>query len=135
MSVGLSQAVRDARALVIRDAIDAGPGSATLTIYVGPRPETTAPTTGQIVLAELGLAKPCATLAAPGTLQFATVSDDLNANNSGLAAWFRITNSLGVAVMDGSVGLEGATLNLNNVSFTAGRNVRVVSFVLVEGNS
>ena len=115
MSLGLSQALRDARALVIRDAIDAGPGSATLTIYVGPRP--------------------CATLAAPGTLQFATVSDDLNANNSGLAAWFRITNSLGVAVMDGSVGLEGATLNLNNVSFTAGRKVRVVSFVLVEGNS
>lgn len=135
MSLGLSQAVRNARALVIRDAIDAGPGNGRLTIYAGPRPTTGGATTGQAVLAELVFAKPCATLSATGVLQFAPVTDDLNANNSGTAEWCRITDSQGVFVMDGSVGLAGATLNLNDVNVTAGRKVRVVSFVTAEGNA
>jgi len=70
-----------------------------------------------------------------GTLTLGAVTAG-TAANSGTATWFRIFKSDNTTVvMDGSVGLTGADLNLNSVSITALQTVGISSGTIIRGNA
>jgi hypothetical protein len=55
---------------------------------------------------------------------------------AGSASWFRVTDSLGTFVMDGSVGVTGADLNFaGGVAIGTGQTVSVTSWVIADNNS
>ena len=70
-----------------------------------------------------------------GTLTLGVVTSGIAAN-TGTASWFRIYKSdNSTVVMDGSVGLTGADLNLNSVSITALQTVGITSGTIIRGNA
>jgi hypothetical protein len=69
-----------------------------------------------------------------GTLTLGAVTS-ATASNSGNATWFRIFKSDGTTVvLDGSVGISGADLNLNSVSIIALQTVAITSGTIIRNN-
>ena len=113
------------------DAITTRAGSAALLrIYSGTRPATGgAPTT---LLAELTCGSPFAPSASGGELTANAISDDISANASGTATWWRLVQSNGTThVMDGNV---GDSMTISNANIVEGGTVSVSSFVITGGN-
>lgn len=113
------------------DAITTRAGSAALLrIYSGTRPATGgAPTT---LLAELTCGSPFAPSASGGVLTANAISDDISANASGTATWWRLVQSNGTThVMDGNV---GDSMTISNANIVEGGTVSVSSFVITGGN-
>lgn len=122
MPVSYNTATRNARMTVVRDQIDAGAGPGVLQIG----------TAGMaVVLAEVTLADPCATIA-NGVLTFSGFPrSDTAANASGTAAAARIRDSAGTDVITGlTVGTSGADINLDTTTITAGQQVQITSAVI-----
>ncbi len=136
MTFGYQVTIRDDKVALIRLALDAGGGSAKMRIYNGARPATGGALTGQTLGAELLLAAPPCGVEASGTLTFGAIAGDTSADNSiNPATWVRFVTSADVFVMDGSVGLSGADVNLNTVNIVAGVPVNVTDFAsITDGN-
>lgn len=134
MTVGLNVTLRNARANLIRDAVDAGPGPGLFRVYDGTRPATGGTATG--LLAELTFSDPSAANASGGNLTFSAITADASANATGTATWGRMVDSTGAFVEDFSVGIggSGADFILNTVSITAGVQVSCTSASQLEGN-
>ena len=132
MTIAYAVALRNSMLDEITALIDVAVGGGFLEIYDGSRPATGGTVT--TLLAHLVLTDPAAAAAAAGVLTLSTINDDVSADATGTATWFRITDSAGVFVMDGDVGTSGSDLNMDSVSFTAGQNVAVNSFVITGGN-
>jgi hypothetical protein len=133
LATRISNAAAIAACNAIVDLIDAGAGAGLLRIYDGT--QATDPDTAvgaQTLLAELTLSDPAfgaAADAAPGGRATASaITSDASANATGTASWFRIVDSNGLAIIDGSVGTSGADLNLNTVSIVSGASVAVTSW-------
>jgi hypothetical protein len=60
-------------------------------------------------------------------LTFDTITQDSSANATGTATWFRIVDSDGNFVIDGTVGTSGADLNLNTTAIVATESVSITS--------
>jgi hypothetical protein len=54
---------------------------------------------------------------------------------SSTAIWYRLTDSGGTFMIDGSVGTSGCDLNLNTVTITSGDTVAVTSFSITQPRS
>ncbi len=111
--------------------IDAGT-AALLKIYAGTVPDDAdAALSGETLLATLTFSAtsfPGASDGAPGATSTANaITDDTSAAATGTAAYYRITDSAGLAVTQGTVGTSGANLNLSTVSITAGDTVSVAA--------
>ena len=114
--------------------IDAGTAGL-LRIYDGSQPaDADTAVSGQTLLAELTMSATSFAAASSGAITANDITADSSANATGTASWFRITDSAGNAVIDGTVGTSGSDLNLNSVSITTGINVDVTSLVLTAGN-
>ena len=129
----ISNAAAIAACNAVVDLIDVGAGTAVLKIYDGAQPTNPDVAVGaQVLLAELNLSNPAfgaAVDANPGGRATANaVTADAAANTNGTAAWFRVFDRDGTAVLDGSVGTVGADLNLNTVAIVAGANVSISSW-------
>src|SRR5687768_1599424 len=116
----------------VRDAIDGGAGAGLIRIYDGSRPATcgTATTLG----AELTCSDPSGTIT-NGVLTFSAITADPSANASITASWFRIVDSTGTCVIDGSVATSGSDLNLNSTTITSGQQVSISSAVITDGSA
>lgn len=69
-----------------------------------------------------------------GTLTLGSVTSAV-ASNAGTASWFRIFKSDGTTVvLDGSVGIAGANLNLNSVTIAALQTVAITSGTIIRNN-
>lgn len=112
-------------------AIDAGSGPGLINIYSGTMPATvtTAPTT-QVLLATLTFSDPCGTIT-DGVLTMDVITQDASADETGTAAWARITDSDGNVVMDINASATGGSgaLQMNTTSIVAGGPVLIKSFV------
>lgn len=115
-------------------AVDAGAGGGKLRIYGGTRPSTGGAAT--TVLAELTFASTSFGAPSSGVISANSIAADTDADATGTASWFRVTDSSGGFVMDGDVGVSGsgADLELNSVNIGAGQRVEVTSFQITEGN-
>lgn len=102
-------------------------GGGTLVVYSGTPP--TGPNeslSGNTVLATFSF-QAAASWGAPstGVENLAFVAQTVTASASGTATFFRILNSGGSALLQGTVGASGADFNLSSVSITSGDNVAI----------
>lgn len=117
-------------AIVDGIASDVG-ASGLLRIYSGTQPTNIATALGaQVLLAELALSATFAPAAAGGVLTANAITQDSAANATGTAAWYSLTTSAGVRVLEGEVGVSGADCNLNTLSIVSGGPVAVTAFTL-----
>lgn len=115
------------------DAAVALANGGSLRIYSGSQPATAATAiSGQTLLAELALGNPAFGSASNGVATANSITADSSADATGTAAWFRVVNSGGTGLWDGTVGTSGCDLNLDSVSLVAGGNVSVSSFTFTE---
>lgn len=130
MTLAFVTALRNARA----DAITTFAGnSGKLRFYSGTQPATGG--TATTMLAELTCNATFAPASSGGVLTLNAITAAASAAATGTATWFRLLKSDGTTIVcDGTVGTSGADINMNSVSFVAGGNVAVSSFVLTEGN-
>ena len=116
----------------IKDAIDAGGAAGTISIYSGTMPATveTALTT-QVRLGTLTFAFSCGTIAG-GALTMGAITQDSAADATGTAAWARVVDSTGAAVMDLNVTVTGGggALTMNTTSIVAGGPILITSLVI-----
>jgi len=104
-------------------------------IYSGSVPANVGASLGAaVVLAQLTCGTPFAAGASGGVLTANAITTDSSADATGTATFFRITDSGGTAVIQGSVGTSGADLILNSTGISAGASVSVTSMTITEGN-
>ena len=116
-----------------QDAITTKLGaSALLQIYSGAQPANPdTAITSQVLLATLTCNATFAPAASNGVLTLNAITSGAGTAGAGAgttATWFRMTTSGAVAHIDGTVGISGCDLNLNNTSIATGQTVSVTSF-------
>lgn len=127
MTISLAASLDSARSAYV-DAIiakvDAGAAAGTLKVYTGTKPATPATTASGTLLATFTLADPSAAAAVAGV---ATADFDpaLSATTAaaGTPGWFRVADSDGNAVFDGTCGASGADLNFSATTWVSGQTV------------
>ena len=112
--------------------------SALLNIYSGTQPTNPDTAIGaQVLLATLTCNATFAPAASGGVLTLNSIANGTGTAGAGAgttATWYRLTTSGGTAHIDGTVGISGADMNLNNTSIATGQTVSVTSFTLTNGN-
>lgn len=110
--------------------LDTGTGNAAVRIYGGVRPATPATAPSSAMLVQIGLTKPCGTVA-DGLLTLTQLDDGLIAE-TGTATWARVVDGNGATAFDCDAG-QGAgawEVQLVQANLFAGGNARIVSAVL-----
>ena len=124
--VHLSDAVRTAMCNAAVDLLDAGSGAGKILYYDGTIPASVATAVGtQNLLGTHTFSDPAFDAADAGTASIGTVTG-ANAIYTSTATWARLTDSDDVAVIDLSVGVSGAAINLETTSFTSGTAIPVI---------
>lgn len=133
MAISISSALATSIADVVTAAVDGGSGAGTLKVYTGSKPATVATGVTGTLLATFTLADPSAAAAAAGvaTWDFSpTITATVAA--TGTAGYFRVADSSGTAVLDGTVGTSSADLIFSSVSWTSGGTVELSSGTTTE---
>lgn len=129
MATRLTGSAQNAAANAIVDLIDAGAGAGTLKIYTGSQPADADDAETGTLLATFTLPDPAFGNAANGVATANAISDATGAA-AGTAGYFRVEDSTGANVMDGSVGTSGADLNLNTTTISVGLTVSITSWTV-----
>jgi hypothetical protein len=129
----ITNAAASAAADAVVDLCDAGAGAASLRIYDGSVPATadTAIST-QVLLAQLAMSDPAFGAASNGVATASAISDDASADATGTATFFRILDSNGTVIIQGTVGTATSDLVLNTTSIVAGATVSVTSLTYTQ---
>lgn len=114
MTVRLATSARNASTDAISALVNAGPGPGLLRIYSGAQPATPNTTASGTLLAEVELADPAFGASSAGTAT-GTDPDAVVGLASGTAGWWRIVDSTGAAVMDGSASDGSLVLSTNSI--------------------
>lgn len=125
MALSISTAARNAAVDALTALLNAG-GAGSITIYTGAKPADPATAASGTVLATLTLPNPAFGASASGTANLGNVAS-VTATATGTAGWFRAKSGAGTAVLDGTVGANGADLNLNSTAITSGGTVSITS--------
>ncbi len=137
MYLNLIPAALSAMAQALIALLDAEAGPCTIEFYDGtggiPASAATAVTT-QVKLGTLTCSDPVATEAS-GVITFGEITQDSAADASGTAAWVRVKNGAGAAVMDADVTNAAGTgvVKVNTTSFVAGGPIAITSCVITVG--
>ena len=128
MTISLSQTVASQMVDAITTAVDAGSAAGTLKVYTGAKPSTPETAATGTLLATFTLADPAAAAPSAGVATY-NFSPAISATvaASGTAGWFRVADSNGTAVYDGTVGTSGQDLNFDSVAWTSGGTVTISS--------
>lgn len=133
LNLNYKASVRNAQLDAIISAIGS---SGKLKIYAGSQPtDVDTALSGQTLLAVLPLSATAAPGASGGVLTFNAITNDSSADGTGTAAWFTLTTSADVRVVDGTVGTSGTDMIIDNTSITAGQVISCSSFVITAGNA
>jgi hypothetical protein len=126
MAIRLATATRNACADAAVDLIDAGAGAGTLKIYSGTQPATGDTAETGTLLATVTLADPAYGSAASGTAAL-TDPGPVTGVAAGTAGWFRVEDSTGGNVFDGSVSATGGggDLQLSTTTISVGVTVDI----------
>ena len=128
----LSTAARNAAVDGIVDQIDAGASAGSIQIRTGAPPTAPADADSGTLLATLPCSDPAFGSGATGTATANAITDDSSADASGDAGHFRVKDSDGNVVMQGTAGEAADTpdLEFNNKSIVAGGLVEITSFTV-----
>lgn len=127
MALRIPTAARNAACDAVVDLADAGAGAATIEIRTGSQPATANDAATGTLLATVTCADPAFGSASSGVATLAGTPLSTSGVAAGTAGWFRMKDSAGNTVMDGSVGTSGAELNLNTTTISVGVTVTVSS--------
>jgi hypothetical protein len=128
MATRVADASRNAATDAVVDRIDAGAGAGTLKIYTGAQPADADDAESGTLLVTVTLGDPAYGAAAAGTAALSGTPSG-TAVAAGTAGWFRVEDSTGANVFDGSVTATGGggDLELDNTSIAVGQTVTVSS--------
>ncbi|MBP9918726.1 MAG: hypothetical protein KBF43_09085 [Dermatophilaceae bacterium] len=131
MSTRISTPARNALAQQVQVLVDAGPAAGTLKIYTGAQPATADTAASGTLLVTVTLGDPAFGAAAAGTITGADPAA-VNAVATGTAGWFRVADSTGATVYDGSATATGGggDLQLVTTSITSGQPVDITSLTV-----
>lgn len=135
MTVRVSTAAAKAAVDALTALVDGGSGPGTIQVRTGSQPATVATAATGTLLATLTCSDPAfgaATNASPAVATANAISSDSSADASGTAGWFRIYDSSGTAVLDGSCSATGGggDMTFDNAVFVAGGVVAVSSLTV-----
>lgn len=137
MASSISNVAARAACDAVVDLVDGGAGAGLLRIYSGTIPADADTALGaQVLLAELTMSDPAFGSAAdanPGGRATANaITGDTSANATGTASFYRLVDSTGTVIVQGSVTATGGggDLTLNSVAIQSGAAVTVTSFTL-----
>lgn len=116
----ISNVARSAMCDALVDLIDGGAGAGTLLIFTGAAPANTTDGDSGTLLATLTFSDPAYGSASSGVAQESSITSDSSIDATGTAQHFRIKDSNGVVIMQGSVGTSASDINFNSVSFQTG---------------
>jgi hypothetical protein len=138
MAIQFNVATRNARL----DTIESTNGtSCSLEIRSGTKPGTCATaTSGGAVLATINLPSDWMAAASSGAKAIAGTWEDLSADSTGTASFFRVYNSQATknettCFLQGDVAVSASDMNVSSVSFTAGQSFSITAFTLTDGNA
>lgn len=136
MAESLANNTAKAMADAINTALNAGAGAARIKIYSGTVPTDADTALGaQVLLVDLPCTDPfapAATDAAPGGRLTANAITTTNAGANGTASFFRMTESAGAVVLQGSVGTSGEDMNFSTVVFVSGTPIVISSLTITQ---
>lgn len=134
MPFRIATIARNASANGAVDLIDAGTGNAQgeIRIYDGTQPANPQTAPGGTLLATLPMSNPAFGNAASGVATASAITSDTNVDATGTAAWARVVDRDGNAVMDLDIGQGSGTLNFDNTSFVAGGTAAITSFTYTQ---
>lgn len=129
MATRLTTAARNASTDSVVDLVDAGTGAGTLKIYTGSQPASANDAATGTLLATVTFADPAFGASASGTAA-ATDPAPVTGAATGTAGWFRVADSAGTTVFDGSVTATGGggDLTLSSTSISTGISVDLTAF-------
>lgn len=137
MASSISNVAARAACDAVVDLVDGGAGAGLLRIYSGTIPADADTALGaQVLLAELTMSDPAFGAAADanpgGRATASAITGDTSANATGTAAFYRLVDSNGTTIVQGSVTATGGggDLQLNSVAIQSGAAVTVTSFTL-----
>ena len=138
MAIQFDVATRNARL----DAVESTNGtSCALEIRSGTKPGACATaTSGGAVLATINLPSDWMAAATGGQKLLAGTWEDLSADSTGTASFFRIyksqsTKNETTCFLQGDVAASASDMNVSSVSFTAGQSFSITAFTLTDGNA
>ena len=133
MAIQFSTTVRNARLDQIETTIGT---SAVIRIFTGSPPANCAAADSGTILATVNCPSDWMAAASGGSKSKSGTWEDLSADNTGTAGYFRVYDS-GVTTchMQGTVGTSGTDMTVNSVSFTAGQAFTINTFTLTDGNA
>lgn len=122
-----------------QDAITTKLGAnAVLNIYSGSQPASPDTAVGaQVLLSSHACNATFAPAASGGVLTLNAIANGTGTAGAGggtTATWYRLTTSGGTAHIDGTVGISGCDLNLNNTNIATGQTVSVTSSTYTNAN-
>lgn len=130
MATRLPTAARNAAANAVADQLDAGSGPGTVQIRTGTQPASANDAASGTLLATVTLNDPAFGDASNGVCTL-DVDPELTATAvaTGTAGWFRMLDSTGATVLDGSVTATsgGGQLELASTSISSGGTVTITS--------
>lgn len=131
MATRISSASRNAAANGIVDLIDAAGAAGTLELRTGAQPATADDVATGTLLATFTLPRPCFGNAAAGVATAAAIAT-VQGVAAGTAAYFRVKDSAGATIIDGSVTATGAggDLTLNTTTVSVGVDVGITSWTV-----
>ena len=135
MALQLSVAVRNARLDTIESTIGTAP---LLRVYSGAMPADCATAATGTLLAEAALPSDWMAAAASGSKSKLGTWEDISANATGTAGYFRIYDTAGTTCgLQGTVTATGGggDMEVNNTSFATAQDFVVTSFTLTDANA
>jgi hypothetical protein len=133
MAIQFSTTVRNARLDQIETTIGT---SAVIRIFTGSPPANCAAADSGTILATVNCPSDWMAAASGGSKAKSGTWEDLSADNTGTAGYFRVYDS-GVTTchMQGTVGTSGTDMTVNSTSFTSGQPFTINTFTLTDGNA
>lgn len=133
MAIQFSTTVRNARLDQIETTIGT---SAVIRIFTGSPPANCAAADSGTILATVNCPTDWMAAASGGSKAKSGTWEDLSADNTGTAGYFRVYDS-GVTTchMQGTVGTSGTDMTVNSTSFTSGQPFTINTFTLTDGNA
>lgn len=124
MATRISTAAQNAACDAVVDLVDGGAGAGYVEIRSGSQPATANTAASGTVLATITYSDPAfgASAAGTATADITPALTDASADNTGTAGWFRVYESGGTGIWDGSVTVTGGggDMTVNTTSLVAG---------------
>lgn len=129
--MALDTQLSDAAANAACNALAALANGGSIKIYTASKPaNANIAVSGQTLLATLPLNNPAFGSAAAGIAALNTSGVSVTAVATGTAAWFRVCNSGGSALWDGTIGTSGCNINLASTAIQQNATVTISSYTL-----